>query len=136
MEFKEPKPDQIKRGMNEVETIAFLEKHGIRKIPAEKLAGWRGPLLWVVEERVRRTTFGSYKPENIPSIVRIDNPSRITRFSSSLSDIHNAGGQVDYYYIDSMTQQLKFLRKSQSGVTYVVKNEALFYADDTVVPKS
>lgn len=153
MKSGEPSPETIesieKRSMTADETIAFLRERG-----AKPLEDWQPhqPILYVLEERLRKDVgpFNKFSKDMRPSVVRVDDPSKI-HFEDPLTDeatpdravyeLENDGGQVDYYAIDSKTQEITLVKtssriKNRTTTPYHVVKEALFMAADELFPKS
>lgn len=146
---QKPSPaEAAEASMGEMETLAYLQMHGVERLRSE---AWQPhqPVLYVLEEfvRVDNGPLGNI-PRNLrPSIVRVDDPAKIdfanpiTETGDGLPDrtiykLQNKGGRIDYYAIPKDGGLPIWVRGSNRvRPSYNVRKEELFVVNNDLFPK-
>ncbi len=109
------------RSMGEKETKAFLAKHGAVQLFFEDWVPGE-PIIVVFTENIldsmneyqdRRTT--REIPKNkMPCLIRMDRPARmyLSGTSGNSFALENDGGQIDYFTINSQTEEISWVKSS------------------------
>ena len=132
-----------KKSMTKEETITFLKKHGIKP-----LENWKPhqPILYIFEEMIRGDDgpFKSLPAEKRPSIARIQDPVYLNFNSPEIEsttervvyNLINAGGEVNLYAIDPITEKRILVATEKKEKVYHVTREGLYMAADELFPPS